>query len=988
MKTFLNALLFCLFIVPATLMAQTTITGTVTDKANAMPLPGVNVIVKGTSRGTSTDFDGNYTLEVNQGESIVISYLGYTTQEVVFNGQNPLNIVLVEDAAQLDEIVLIGYGSVKKEDLTGAADLLKEEDFNKGPVVSAQQLITGKIAGVSVTSGSGAPGDGQEILIRGVGSLTLNRSPLIVVDGFPLNNDNVGGSRNPLNLINPNDIESLVVLKDASATAIYGSRGGNGVILITTKKGKDSEFKFNLTSSTTIHTSQDRVDVLTADEFRNVVPTNPQANANTLALLGNANTDWQDEIYTSAFGQDHSFSALGSAFGVPMRASLGYSDHDGILKRDNFKRTTASIGLTPSLLDDHLKIELNARGSYTENFFANRGAIGAASVYDPTQSVFDATSPYGGYFDWVNPQTGNHNSLAAINPVAQLNLVDDTAEVRRIIGNVKLDYKLHFFPDLTATVNVGIDKSNSNGRTATSILFPTSDTDWNGSLNKYSQERTDKLFDGYLTYNKSINDNHNISLVAGYSYQSFEFDGYSYDSQIEEEAIADPNAGINFEFIDKSKSVLLSYFGRLNYDYKGKYLLTATLRADASSKLNPENRWGYFPSAAIAWNIHKENFINTDGFLNELKLRVGYGEVGNTNGLGNYLFLTRYTGSNSFASYQFGYNTDGTPAYFPTYRPSGISEDLRWEISSTLNVGLDYSILNSRVSGSINAYLRKTTDLIAQSTVDPFTNFTNRIDTNIGDMENKGVELAINVIPVKTDDLEWSISYNVAFNDNKVTNLPDQQFVGGISGGVGNNIQTHLEGESPYSFLVYQQVYDTNGKPIEGAFVDRNGDNIINDDDKFIYKDPYADVLMGLNTNLSYKKWDLSVVTRASIGNYAYNNVASGNSYLENIVPSDNNFLSNIHSDYLNTGFVDSNDSNLYSNYFIQEASFFKIDNITLGYTFDNAIKDTTLRIYGSMQNVATITDYDGIDPEINGGIDNGFYPRPQSFVLGLNIDF
>lgn len=963
MKTILKRILFVLAFVPILSFAQNTVNGTVTEQTSSLPLPGVNVVVKGTTTGTATDFDGKYQLNVNTGDVLVFSYVGYVTQEVTYSGQATLDIALVEDAAQLNEVVVIGYGTVKKEDLTGTADLVTSEDFNQGPIVSAQQLITGKVAGVSVTSGSGAPGDGQDIRIRGTGSLTLSANPLIVIDGIPINNDTVGGARNPLNLVNPNDIESMVVLKDASATAIYGSRGGNGVILITTKKGKDREFKFNVSSSTTVNVARDRVDVLTANEFRQVVASHPDADASILAIMGNANTDWQDEIYRDAFGQDHSISALGSAFGVPMRASVGYSDFDGILKRDNFQRTTGSLSLTPSLLDDHLKIELNARGQYTENFFANRGAIGTSNVYDPTQSPYN---PDGSFFDWTD-SSGNHIGLSPINPLAQIYLTNDEAEVRRFLGNAKVDYKLHFFPDITATINVGLDKSNSHGRTSSSDDYPVDP----GRRGKYYQNRTDKTFDAYLTYNKLFDEAHNLTVVGGYSYQSFEFDAGVY------------NSVDDVYNIDANKSVLLSYFGRLNYDYKGKYLLTATLRADASSKLNPDDRWGIFPSAAIAWNIAKEDFMENVSFFDELKLRVGYGTVGNVNGLGDYLFLTRYTGSNDLALYLFG------DTYYQTYRPDAINKDLRWEISKTTNVGLDYAFLNRRIYGSVNAYIRKSEDLIATSTVDPFTNFSNRVAANIGDMENKGIEVDVTVVPVRTDDFEWSINYNVSFNKNEVTRMPDAQPVGGISGGVGNFVQVHQEGEAPYSFNVFQQVYDTDGNPIEGAFVDRNGDNVINDLDKFIYHDPYADVLMGLNTNLRYKKWDLSIVTRASIGNYAYNNVASGNAYLNNVIPSSSNYLSNIHSEYLNSGFVQFRDNTLLSNYWIQEASFFKVDNITIGYTLDNAIKDTVVRIYGSvMNNVITITDYDGLDPEINGGIDNGFYPRPTSFAVGLSFDF
>ena len=976
MKTVLNALLFCLIMLPATLLGQSTAKGIVTDKANAMPMPGVNVIIKGTSRGTITDFDGKYSLELSQGEILVFSYVGYTTQEIEFTGQASIDVVIEEDSALLDEVILIGYGSVQKEDVTGAVDLLKAEDFNQGPLVSAQQLISGKIAGVSVTSGSGAPGDGQNILIRGNGSLSLSSNPLIVLDGIPLSNDGVGGSRNPLNVINPNDIESMTVLKDASATAIYGSRAANGVIIITSKRGKDTDFRFNGSSSTTIHTAIDRVDVLNANQFREIVTTHPNSDATTIGLLGNSNTNWQDEIYQTAFGQDHSFSALGSAYGVPIRASLSHSDHDGTLIGDNFQRTTASINLSPKLFDDHLKLDISARGNYTENTFANRDAIGSANTFDPTQAIYDSNSLYGGYFAWSDPANGGAQPLlAGTNPLALLNLKDDSSEVRRYILNLKADYKLHFFPDITATVSTGIDESSSNGRTLVSELMPTSDPIWNGSRSTYSNTSSNKLFDAYLTYKKSLNEIHNITAVAGYSYQSFESDDFSYDSEAEE-------IGTDFEFINKQKAVLLSYFGRFNYDYDGKYLLTATLRADASSKLNPDDRWGYFPSVAFAWNITNEDFLDSKN-INNLKLRLGYGQVGNTNGLDNYKFLTRYTGSQSSANYQFG------NSFYQTYRPEPFNKDLRWEVGNTFNIGLDYSLFNQRVFGAVNVYKKQTKDLIAFASVDPLTNFGSAIEQNIGDMENKGIEFELNLVPVRTEDWEWSIGYNIAFNDNEITKLPFEESVGGISGGNGNNVQIQREGEAPYSYYVFQQVYDTSGNPIEGAFVDRNGDNVINDEDKYIYKDPYADIIMGLNTNVSFKKWDLAVVTRANIGNYAYNDVSASNSYLDGVVPSTNNYLSNIHSSYLENGFVSqSNENTFLSSHYIEEASFFKIDNITLGYTLDNAIKDVSLRIYGSVQNVATITDYEGLDPEITGGIDSNFYPRPRSFVFGVNVDF
>lgn len=958
-----------LLLFPVIMFAQQTITGTVTEGSGGQPLPGVDVIIKGTTIGISTDFDGKYTLSnVNQGDVLVFSYIGFTTQEITVGSQTTINVVLAEDTEALEEVIVIGYGTAKKEDMTGSADLITSKDFNEGPVVSAQQLIAGKIAGVSVTSGSGAPGDGQNIVIRGLGSLSLTSSPLIVVDGIPLNDGGVGGSRNPLNMINPNDIESMVVLKDASATAIYGSRAANGVIMITTKKGKDSEWKFNASTSATTYTVVDTVPVLSAPEFAALV--NRVGSDNQKALLGSSETDWQDAIYSQAFGSDFSFSALGKLKGIPMRTSMSHAEHEGILKTDKFKRYTGSLNLNPSLFDDHLNVELNLRGMYTENRFADRGAIGSAISMDPTQSIYDENSIFDGYFAWTGTN-GYQLNLAPTNPMASLNLRSDTAEVRRLVGNAKFDYTMHFLPDLVATINVGLDQSNSHGRTLVSEFIPTSDQSWNGSRSSFINEATNKLFDAYFTYKKSFNDKHNLNAVLGHSYQSFEFDNYSYDSEAEED-------GNDYEFIDKSKNVLLSYFGRVNYDYEGKYLITATLRADSSSKLNPDDRWGYFPSVAVAWNMHNEDFLS-DTVFNELKLRAGFGEVGNVNGLGDYLFLTRYTGSRSTANYQFG------SQFYQTFRPEPVNTDLRWEVGRTINFGIDYSLFDRRVSGSINAYVKETDDLIASTFVDPFTNFGNRIDANIGDMENRGVEFAVNWKAFDNENFKWNLSYNIAFNDNEVTSLPDQQFVGGISGGVGNNVQTHVEGEAPYSFLVYEQVYDNEGKPIEGVFVDRNGDDIINDDDRYIFNDPYADIIMGFNTEVKYKNFDLSVVTRANLGNYSYNNVASSTAYERRA--TENSILTNLHSDYLNTRFVNITENNLLSDHYVTEASFFKVDNITLGYTV-NAKNNSVWRFYGSLQNVATITDYEGLDPEITGGIDNNFYPRPRSFVFGLNIDF
>ena len=960
-------LLFCVLF-SLSLFSQNSLDGKVTDINSSEAIAGVNVVVKGTSTGTATDFDGNYNIIVSQGDVLVFSYVGYSTLEITYDDQLSLNVAMSEDASQLDEILLIGYGSVTKDDLTGAADLITSDDFNQGSVLSPEQLISGKLAGVSVTSGSGAPGDGQAIRIRGLGSLSLTNSPLIVVDGVPLNDGGVGGSRNALNSINPADIESMTVLKDASATAIYGSRGANGVILISTFKGKNTDFKYSFTSKFSTYSPIDKVDVLTAAEFTNMITSS--GDQAYIDQLGTNNTDWQDVIYQKALGKEYNYSITGNKYGIPMRLSIGLGEHEGVLLGDKFNRNTISLNLNPSLLDDKLDVDFNFRMMDTQNDFADRGAIGNAVRFDPTKPVFNG-SQYDGYYSWIDPASGNQYAIGApTNPLALLNLIDDNSDVDRIISNLKLDYELPFTEGLTATLNVGYDDASSEGSRTTSEFFPTSDPTWNGSLSTYTQSATNTLLDAYITYEKSYDDS-SLNAVAGYSYQAFEFDNYSYDSEAEED-------GNDYEFIDKSKNVLLSYFGRLNYDLKGKYLFTATMRADASSKLNPDDRWGFFPSFAMAWNVDQEDFFKGDIF-NSLKLRLGYGQVGNVNGLGDYKFLTRYTGSTSTAYYQFG------NSFYQTFRPEPVNPDLRWEIGETLNLGIDYTMFNSKLSGSINIYQKTTKDLIAYTLVDPFTNFGNRIDANIGDMENKGVELTFNLPLMQTDDYENVLDFNIAFNDNVVTRLPDQQFIGGISGGVGNTIQTHVEGEAPYSFLVYQQVYDTSGTPIEGVYVDRNGDNIINDDDRYIKEDPFADIIMGLTNSVRYKDWDFSVTARASIGNYAYNNLASNAVF--NAAASINNILNNIHSDYLSTGFIDFTENSLLSDHYIQEASFVKIDNISIGYnmTTNSGCK---IRFFGSLQNVATFTDYEGIDPEIYGGIDNNFYPRPQTGVFGVTFEF
>ena len=951
---------------------QITVKGTVKD-GSGQPLMGASVLVKGTSHGTAADFDGNFELKVDKGVTLVVSSVGYKSREVAAKA-GTMNIVLQEDTQQLEDVVVIGYGAIKKKDLTGSVNLVTDKDFNKAPAVNADQLIQGKIAGVQMTSASGAPGEGQTIRIRGNGSLSLTSNPLIVIDGVPMNDGGVGGSRSIFNSINPEDIESMTVLKDASSTAIFGSRAANGVIMITTKKGKaNQDLKISFNTSIAVQDVNDYVDVMNANQFRQTVKglNNPAAKA----LLGNADTNWQKEIYQTAPMSNSTLVLSGAYKTLPYRVSVGHSYADGILRTDNFKRTNAKISLNPTFFDKSLKLELNANGTYMQNRFANKDAIGAAVEYDPTQSVFGGLAKYGGYHAWVNPNNGSRYDLAPNNPMAMLKFLDDSSKVYRFIGNAKVDYTFPFFKDITASVNVGIDYSKGEGDKITDRRMPTSTPDFDGAKTTYTNKATNKLFDAYINYMKDIKETHNIGLMIGHSYQSFEFDDNSTDYSY----FTNPGDNKEVPNINKSRNVLMSFFGRANYSYKNRYLLTATLRADASSKLNPDDRWGYFPSVALAWNVSNENFLKDNKTLNELKLRFGYGEVGNVNGLGDYLFLTNYTRSQDGASYQLG------DSFYQTYRPGVTNKNLRWEVGNTLNAGIDFGFLDNLITGTLDVYRKQTKDLIAETTIDPFTNFKNRVNANVGDMENKGIELGLTVTPIRNieKNIRWSFNYNIAYNENKITRMPDDQPTGGISGGTGNRVQLHREGETPYSFFVYQQVYDAQGNPVENAFVDRNGNGKIDEGDRYLYKSPFAPVTMGFGTDLNYKNWDLNITTRANIGNYVYNNTQSRLDQFGEIT-ANSGFLRNIKA---NSNFQRHNDQSWLSDYYLENASFFKLDNITLGYTFPHTDK-MYIRLYGTVQNVLTITKYSGLDPEVYGGIDNNFYPRPQTYLLGLNVNF
>lgn len=879
----------------------------------------------------------------------------------------------VKKETEIEQVVLIGYGAKKKTDLTGSITAISAKDFNEGSVNSPEQLIQGKASGIQITTNSGAPGAGSTIRIRGGASLNASNDPLIVIDGVPLDNNGISGASNPLALINPNDIESFNILKDASATAIYGSRASNGVIIITTKRGKTGKLKATYTTTTSVYDKMGTVEMLSADQFRDVV--NSKAANNYKLLLGKSNTNWQKEIYQTAVGFDNTLSLSGGVKGLPYRLSLGYLNQDGIIKTNNIERSTASLNLNPKFFDNHLDINFNLKGTYVENRFKDDGAVGAAVVFDPTQSVFaPGFENYGGYFEWLD-STGTPNTNGTKNPLSMLNQRYDLSYVSRVLGNIQFDYKMHFLPELRANLNLGYDYSDSNGNTT---VLPTAATEYyrKGSYRRYTQEKKNKLLEFYLNYTKDISAiNSLVDITAGYSYQDWQrsepFAPTSYGN-----GTMNPQTGNDFF----TQNTLISYFARLNYTFDKKYLLTASVRRDASSRFSEDNRVGYFPSVALAWRIDQENFIKNTNVFSTLKLRVGWGQTGQQDINNNdYPYLARYVQSNSGAQYQIG------DVFYNTLRGEGYDKNIKWETTTTKNLGLDFGFLNNRINGSIEVYEKETKDLLSVVPVPAGANLTNLLLTNVGDMRNRGIEFNMGVEAIKNENFSWEFNLNATHYKSEITNLASTSVLtGGISGGTGSTIQVHAEGYQPNAFYVYQQVYNQQGKPIEGVYVDRNGDGIINSGDLYQYKSPAPELLLGFSSRFTYKNWDLGFTMRASFGNYVYNNQASQFGNLSGIKA--NNYLQNIHTSYLDTQF---DTPQYFSDYYVENGSFLRMDNINIGYNFPSFINENSkLRVFGSVQNAFLITNYSGLDPEVFNGIDNNLYQRPRVYSIGLNFQF
>lgn len=959
------------------------VTGKVTDAADGSALVGVTIQEKGTTNGSLTDVKGNFSLTVASTSTLVISYVGYTTQEIQVNGRTAINISMVLAVEKLGDVIVIGYGTVAKKDATGSVVAIGTRDFNAGALSRPQDLIMGKIPGVQITTNGGDPSAGATIRIRGGSSLSASNDPLIVIDGVPVDNSAISGMPNALNLVNSNDIESFTVLKDASATAIYGSRASNGVILITTKKGMAGKpMKVTYDGSFSVGTKTGEVNILTPMEFASLVNTQYGADSPQALLKGQSATYWQNKIYQTSFSNDHNLSLSGAYKTLPYRASVGYTDQTGILKTSGLKRFTASLNLNPTFLDNHLTVSVNAKYMNIKNRFADYGAIGAAISMDPTQAVYDQTSTrYGGYFTWKQPNF-DPITQTTFNPVALLELRDNRSNVNRFLGNVQVDYKLHFLPELKVTVNAGTDYSTSDGKDIVDRHAAWYITNGIGRWGTYSQTKKNELLDIYGNYNKELASvSSKIDVTAGYSWQHFYNEG----------ATLTDNYAKTIVYQDTkyaTENYLISFFGRLNYTFKNRYLLTATIRDDGSSKFSSSNRWGLFPSLAFAWDIKEENFLKNSNLLDQLKLRLGYGVTGQQDVGNDYPYLARYTFGQPNAQYQFG------NVFINTIRPEGYDANLKWEQTTTYNVGLDFGLLKNRITGTAEVYYRPTKDLLNTIDVPAGTNLTNRITTNVGTLVNKGIELTLNFKPIVNPDFEWSFGLNATLNKNEITKLTivnNPLFVGvetgGISGGVGNYVQMNSVGYPVNSFYLAQQVYDSKGNPIDNLFVDRNGDGIVTSQgqsDKYHIKKPAPDLMIGFNSMIRYKKFDFSFNGRISLGNYVYNNVASGSSYsgLYNTAGA----LNNLNASILSTKFANPQ---YWSDYFLENGSFLRLDNTTLGYNFDKiGGGNTNLRIYANVQNLFIITKYTGLDPEIFGGIDNNIYPRPRTFMLGVNLEF
>ena len=964
------------------LLAQTrTVKGVVTDAQNGEALIGATVMVEGDKSGTVTDFDGNFSLQVpSSAKKVKISYIGYIDQVVAISDNMKVN--LESDSKALADVVVIGYGTARKSDLTGSVATVKAKDFNKGLVSSPEQLINGKVSGVQIMSNSGSASAGSTIRVRGGASLNASNDPLIVLDGVPLEQGGISGnSSNFLSMINPSDIESMTVLKDASSTAIYGSRASNGVIIITTKKGQQGGLKVNFNTTNSMQTRAQMVDMLSHDDFVNVI--NQFGTDNQKSLLGNANTDWNDEVYRTAFGTDNNLSLSGSIGKyLPFRVSAGYYNQSGLVRKDNVERWTGNVVLTPSFFQDHLKLTINAKGTLNNNSFNNSGAVWAAATFNPTIPVYSGNNSYGGFNEALDAD-GYPVNAGVRNPRGLVDLYDSKSKVSRFIGSMDVDYKVHFLPDLKLHATIGADYAKGDG----TIYVPgyaaqafNKDESLSGSDYKYGPQKNENrlltLYANYAKYFENIKSN--VDLTAGYDYQFWKSTTPLYYTK--------SAAGTTLSTVKASdyRHVMLSYYGRVNYSFDGKYLLTATVRRDASSRFSKDTRWGTFPSVALGWTLTEEPWLKNQKVLSNLKLRASYGITGQQEGIGNYNYLPVYTASVTGAEAFINGH------YITTYRPETYVSDLKWETTTSWNFGLDFGFLDGRLGGAIDFYTRKTKDLLASVPPAAGSTFSKTILTNVGNVDSKGIEVSLNATPIQTKDWEWNLSYNFTWQNMKVKNLSLTPGGTQTNVKVGPSIDAYQfqvlsEGYEPYMFYVYHQLYDPeSGKPIEGAYADLNNDGEINDADLYRYHSPAPKYIMGLSTSLRYKQLTLGMSFRANIDNYVYNGMGMSTGAWET-VSYNNSQLNNLNTSFLKTGFKTRQ---YLSDYYVENASFLKLDNLSLSYNVGKINKWASLTVSAMVQNVFTITGYSGTDPEVPNGMDNSFYPRPRTYSVSLGLQF
>ena len=1001
-----------------------TVTGTVTD-ATGEPLIGASVIAKGTSVGAATDFDGNYSLSVDPKATLIVSYVGYDTQEIPVDGRTNINVVLKENSVMLNEVVAIGYGSVKKSDATGAVSAIKPSEVQAGLATSAQDLLVGRSPGVVVTTNGGQPEGGASIQIRGGASLSASNEPLIVIDGVPMDTKGTLGSSNPMSLVNPENIESMTILKDASATAIFGSRASNGVIIITTKKGSSGAPVVNFAANMYINTPRNYVDMMNASEFSSFILNRYGEGSSQVNALGDANTNWQKEVLRTTVSSDYNLSVGGTYKVLPYRVSVSYTNNNGIVNTTKMDRATVGINLSPKFFDGLLSVNANVRGAYINNRFFDGSALGASVSFNPTLPVY---APEGNVFNNYTTYVGTRvarptdagssiNTIQTLNPVSLINEYNSSSKVYQSIGNLQLDLAMPFLRELHANLNLGYDLSRSNvnniwaanspmsWKNGSDLLLPDPDNpavmkiqnvkDGEGRYFHEHQVKANLLLDFYLNYKKDFDAiSSNLDATAGYSWQSFRWQGNSFTQVNTGEHKGFQAYPTNYYRNDLK---LVSFFGRINYTFMDCYLATVTLRQDGTSRFSKNHRWGTFPSVSLAWRIIDEAFMEpTRSVLSDLKIRASWGITGQQDiGDDFFPYMPIYTIGNNGNSAP---NTtaypniipDGKGGFINVIKPNGYNSDIKWEETTTWNFGIDFGFLNNRIAGNLEVYKRKTKDLLTWATVPAGSNLTNAMNTNIGDLENTGIEFNINTRPIVTRDFTWTSDFNISWNKNKITKLTDGDdpgyFIatGGISAGTGTNIQAHMVGHPAYSFYVYQQVYDVNGDPIEGQFVDRNGDGQITEADKYIYHSRDPKVVFTWNNTFNYKNWDFGMVLRANIGNWVYNDFEAANTSISSTSSAP---LSNLMSNRFL--FNDLGVRGVQSDYFVRNASFLRCDNITIGYTWPNLLNDALrLRLYGAVQNPFVITKYNGLDPEVFGGIDNAVYPRPVTVSFGIVAQF